>query len=86
MIAAIVSLILSVLLSLVSLLFSLLPTYDWPDLAGYLTSSGLYVYFGYLNWFFPIGLALSITFGWISALIIYKLVMIFLDWLKAIIP
>lgn len=86
MVATIVSLLLGLIISLLTLFFSLLPSFDWPDLAGYLTSSGLSTFFGYLNWFFPVGLALTITVGWIAALVAFKLVTMFVSWLKSIIP
>ncbi len=86
MVATIVTLLLTLVISLLTLFFSLLPTFDWPNIGAYLSASGLTNYFAYLNWFFPVGLALSITLAWVGALITYKLVMMFTDWLKSIIP
>lgn len=86
MVAAIVGFLLGIVFSFIGLLISLLPSFDWPDIAGYLTASGFSEYFAYLNWFFPVGLALSITLAWFAAILVYKLIVVFMDWIKAIIP
>ena len=41
-------------------------------------------YLGYLNWFFPIGQAITITAAWLSAIGIYYTWMVLLRWIKVI--
>lgn len=66
---------------LLSFLVGLLPSVDLPDVAGGLQSAlgGL---LGYLNWFFPVGSALSVTAAWASALLLYNAYLIVVGWVK----
>lgn len=69
-------------MSLIGGLFSLLPSFDPPDIAGMLSGSGIGQYLGYLNWFFPVGLALTVTGLWAAAVLAYNVFMAFMNWLK----
>lgn len=41
-------------------------------------------YLGYLNWFFPIGEAISITATWLSVIVTWYTWQVLLRWLKVI--
>lgn len=41
-------------------------------------------YLGYLNWFFPIGQAITITAAWLTAIGLYYTWMVLFRWLKVI--
>lgn len=61
----------------------LLPSFDPPDIAGMLSASGIGQYVGYLNWFFPVGLALTVTGLWAAAVLAYNAFLAFTNWLKS---
>lgn len=82
MIGEIATLLVSGVFSLLTLLVGLLPSFNWPDLAGTLTGAGISQYVGYLNWFFPVGTALSITVAWATALLAYNAWLFFSGWLR----
>ena len=64
-------------------IFSFLPQFDPPDVAGMVASSGVGQYLGYLNWFFPVGLALTVTGLWAAAVLAYNIFLAFTNWLKS---
>lgn len=41
-------------------------------------------YMGYINWFLPIGAAISVLEAWLSAILLFYLYSIVLRWVKAI--
>lgn len=81
MLGGFVSWVGSGLLQLLQWLLDLLPEYDWPDLAGYV--SGFSQYLSNLNWFVPVGTIASITLAWAVAVIGYNVFLVFSGWLKS---
>lgn len=81
MLGGFVSWVGSGLLQLLQWLLDLLPEYDWPDLAGYV--SGFSQYLANLNWFVPVGTIASITLAWAVAVIGYNVFLVFSGWLKS---
>ena len=82
MIGALATALVSGVFGLLTLLVGLLPSFSWPDLAGTLSAAGISQYVGYLNWFFPVGTALSITVAWSTALLAYNAWLFFSGWLR----
>lgn len=82
MIGTIATSLVSGVFGLLTLLVGLLPSFSWPDLAGTLSATGVSQYVGYLNWFFPVGTALSITVAWATALLAYNAWLFFSGWLR----
>ena len=73
--------IINLLLDAVDTLLSWLPPSPFADTVLLLESNeGL----GWLNWFFPVSSALSLTAKWIAAIALYYLASIALRWVKAI--
>lgn len=82
MISSIITAFVMAIITVITFLVSLLPSFDWPDLAGYITQSGALNYIGYLNWFFPIGLAAGVTTLWAAAIIFYRFYLTFSSWFQ----
>lgn len=82
MIGEIATFVVTGLFAVLNFLISLLPSFAWPDLAGAMSSAGVSEFIGYLNWFFPVGQALTITTAWATALLAYNAYLFFADWLK----
>lgn len=81
MLGSVVTWVGSGLFQLLSWLLGLLPTYDYPDLSGYLL--GFSQYLGNLNWFVPVGTIAAITAAWAVAILVYNVFLIFSGWLKS---
>lgn len=81
MIGSVVTWLGSGLFQLLSWLLSLLPDYDWPDLAAYL--SGFSSYLANLNWLVPVGTLASLTLAWAVAVLGYNVFLVFSSWLKS---
>lgn len=82
MIGLIATALVTGIFGLLTLLVGLLPSFSWPDLAGSLSAAGISQFVAYLNWFFPVGTALSITVAWAAALLAYNAWLFFSGWLK----
>ena len=67
--------------AIMNLIYGVLPLSPFRP---YLNSLGDLPYLGYLNWFFPIGEAITITFAWLTAISLYYTYMAVLRWLKVI--
>lgn len=79
MLGSLATALITALFSVLTFLVGLMPTFDWPDLAGYITgsSSDLYSYLRFLNWFFPVGWCVNVTALWVAAIFAYKAFLLF---------
>lgn len=83
MISSLITTFVMAIITVMTFLVSLLPSFSWPDLASYLTNSGAINYIGHLNWVFPVGMALTVTSLWATAIILYRVYLSFSSWFQS---
>ncbi len=83
MLSTIATAFITAIIAVLTFLVGLLPSFDWPDLASQISNSGALTYVAYLNWFFPVSQALSVTALWAAAILVYKAYLMFTSWFQA---